>query len=35
MSFLKTNSYEKLHKTQMYITLLVVHDLFKNIWEYV
>ena len=34
ISFLKTNSHEKLPKTQMYITLLVVHDLFKNVLEY-
>ena len=34
MSSLKTNKYEKVHKTQIDIILLVVHDLFKNVLEY-
>ena len=34
MSSLKTNKHEKVHKTQIDIILLVVHDLFKNVLEY-
>ena len=33
--FLKTNSHVKRHKIEIYIILLAVHDLFKNVLEYV
>ena len=34
-SFLKTNSHVKIHKIKIYIILLAVQDLFKNVLEYV
>ena len=33
-SFLKTYSQVKIHKIKIYIILLNVHDLFKNVLEY-